>query len=219
MRRTYSHRIEWSWLFFAGFEVDFPSLLLEVIHERAFKALTTYLFPCMIFELYKVVGVPIWHIDVLRTPTVTVDIGLINNEANEEAPKRGTRVEVQTLGEKLTITIEQGQRADHDFYDPTDTTQVESTLGTSGAPSSSQYTSSAALVPISRVQNLEAQMAILLHHIHSLMQKSIAEAEDRIKKKIAQQIQWQILEVPQRLDAFEFRLLTLKAPSIDLMTL
>ena len=62
-------------------------------------------------------------------------------------------------------------------------------------------------------------MAILLHHIHSLMQKSIAEAEDRIKKKIAQQIQWQILEVPQRLDAFEFRLLTLKAPSIDLMTL
>lgn len=51
------------------------------------------------------------------------------------------------------------------------------------------------------------------------MQKSIAEAEDRIKKKIAQQIQWQILEVPQRLDAFEFRLLTLKAPSIDLMTL
>ena len=33
-----------------GFEVDFAWLLQAVIHERDFKATTTYPFPCMIFE-------------------------------------------------------------------------------------------------------------------------------------------------------------------------
>ena len=33
----------------AGFEVDFAWLLEVVMHERAFKVTTTYLFPCMIF--------------------------------------------------------------------------------------------------------------------------------------------------------------------------
>ena len=45
------------------FEVDFAWLLQEVMHERAFKVTTTYLFPCMIFALCRSVGVPIWHID------------------------------------------------------------------------------------------------------------------------------------------------------------
>ena len=35
----------------AGFEVDFPRLLLAVICERTFKASTTYPFRYMIFEL------------------------------------------------------------------------------------------------------------------------------------------------------------------------
>ena len=74
-----------------GFEGDFSRLLLAVIHERAFKASITYPFPCMIFELYRSSGVPIWHIHVLKTPTETVDIGFIQNEANKVAPNRGSK--------------------------------------------------------------------------------------------------------------------------------
>ena len=70
----------------ARFEVDFAWLLQAVMHERAFKVTTTYPFPCMIFALCRTAGVPIWHIDQLKTPQGTVDIGLIRDEANELAP-------------------------------------------------------------------------------------------------------------------------------------
>ena len=46
-----------------GFEVDFAWLLKAVMHERAFKVITTYPFPCMIFSLCRSVGVPIWNLD------------------------------------------------------------------------------------------------------------------------------------------------------------
>ena len=52
----------------ARFEVDFTWLLQTVMHERAFKVTTTYPFPCMIFALLRSAGVPIWHVDQLRTP-------------------------------------------------------------------------------------------------------------------------------------------------------
>ena len=52
-------------------------------------------------------GVPICHIDVLKTPTGTVDIGLIRDEANEAAPNRGPRVDVQLLSENLADMVEQ----------------------------------------------------------------------------------------------------------------
>ena len=69
----------------AGLEIDVAELLISIIHERDFKSYTTYLFSCKIFQLCRDVGVPIWHGDVLRTPTRTVDIGLISDEANEVA--------------------------------------------------------------------------------------------------------------------------------------
>ena len=75
----------------SGFEVDFVWLLQAVMHERAFKVATTYPFPCMIFSLCRLVGVPIWHIDQLKTPLDTVDIALIRDEVNELAPCRGPR--------------------------------------------------------------------------------------------------------------------------------
>ena len=71
----------------AGFEVDFTWLLQVVMHERAFKVTTTCPFPCMIFALCRTAGVPIWHIDQLKTPQGTVDVGLIRDEANEFAPR------------------------------------------------------------------------------------------------------------------------------------
>ena len=51
-------------------------------------------------------------------------------------------------------------------------------------------------------------MATLLHHIQLWMQRSIAEAKDRIEKKIAQQT-----------NVFELRFLARPAPTIDLTTL
>ena len=70
----------------AEFEVDFTWLLQAVMHERAFKFTTTYPFSCMIFALCRSAGVPIWHVDQLKTPHNTVDIVLIRHEANELAP-------------------------------------------------------------------------------------------------------------------------------------
>ena len=61
----------------AWFVVDFAWLLQAFMHERAFKVTTTYPFPCMIFPLCRSAGVPIWHIDQLKTPLGTVGIVLI----------------------------------------------------------------------------------------------------------------------------------------------
>ena len=75
------------------------------MHERAFKVTTTYPFPFMIFSLCRSAGVLIWHIDQLKTPLGTVDIGLIKDEANELAPRRGPRPELSPLGENLADTV------------------------------------------------------------------------------------------------------------------
>ena len=64
----------------AGFEVYFAWLLQAVMQERAFKVTTTYPFLCMIFALRRSAGVPIWHVDQLKTPQGTVDVGLIRDE-------------------------------------------------------------------------------------------------------------------------------------------
>ena len=69
-----------------------------VIHERSFKATSTYPFPCMIFELSSSTRVLVWHIDVLKPPTGIVDIALIRDEANELAPNRRPREKEQPLG-------------------------------------------------------------------------------------------------------------------------
>ena len=84
----------------AGFEVDFAWLLQAVMHERDFKVTTTYPFRCMIFSLCRSAGVPIWHVDQLKTPLGTVDVGLIKDEANDLAPRRGPCPELPHL---LTI--------------------------------------------------------------------------------------------------------------------
>ena len=83
-----------------GFEVDFAWILQAVIHERVFKVTTTYPFPCMIFSLCRSAAVPIWHVDQLKT-LLTVDIGLIRDEANELDPRRGPRPEFPPLGDNL----------------------------------------------------------------------------------------------------------------------
>ena len=105
------------------------------------------------------------HVDQLKTPLVTVYIGLIRVEANELAPRRGTRRELPPLGDNLADTVAQARTAMQDTSDTTYTTLVESILGSSTAPSSSHSAPFPALVPLARVQKLEAQMDTLLHHI------------------------------------------------------
>ena len=95
----------------ARFEVDFAWILQAVMHEREFKVTTTYPFPCMIFALCRSVGVPIWHVDQVKTPQGTVDVGLIRDEANEFAPRRGPRPELSPLGENLADTVAHARTA------------------------------------------------------------------------------------------------------------
>ena len=153
------------------------------MHEREFKVTTTYPSPCMIFALCRSAGVPIWHIDQLKTPQGTVDVGLIRDEANELAPRRGPRPELPPLADDLANTVAQARAA---TQASTDTTPVESIPCSSTAPRSSGTAPLPTLVPLARVQKLEAQMATLLHHIQQWMQKSIKESEERLKRKIHQ---------------------------------
>ena len=62
-------------------------------------------------------------------------------------------------------------------------------------------------------------MATLLHHIQPLMQRSITEVEERLEKKMVQYKERMIVEVHQRLDAFELRVLARTAPPVDVSNL
>uniref|UniRef100_M1A7F0 Integrase core domain containing protein n=1 Tax=Solanum tuberosum TaxID=4113 RepID=M1A7F0_SOLTU len=205
----------------AGWEIDFACMLLTEIHERAFKTSTTYPFPCLIFQLCRDSGVPIWHCDRLIHPTETLDIGLIRDEANVAAPRREPQVEVPPLGTDLADTVEQAQGSDSIIPGHTDTVPASSSQAASRAPSSSKSTlpSGVAVVPMARVQKLEAQMATLLHHIQPWMQKSIAESEARIEKRVAKQTEQQIQVVHKCLDAFELRVLARPVPNTDLSSI
>ena len=77
------------------------------MHKRAFKVTTTYHFSCMIFALCRSTGVPIWHVDQLKTPLGIVDIDLIRDEANELAPCRGPHQEFPPLGDNLAEMVAQ----------------------------------------------------------------------------------------------------------------
>ena len=112
---------------------------------------------------------PIWHIDQLKTPLGAVDIALIGDEANELAPRIGPHPEFPPLGENLADTLAHACTATQAISETIDTTPIESIPGSSTAPNSSRSTPLPALVPLARVQKLEARMATLLHHIHPWM--------------------------------------------------
>uniref|UniRef100_M1DN05 Integrase core domain containing protein n=1 Tax=Solanum tuberosum TaxID=4113 RepID=M1DN05_SOLTU len=88
-------------------------------------------------------------------------------------------------------------------------------------PSSSRSTSQlgATVVPLARVQKLEAQIATLLHHIQPWMQKTIAEFEAIIERRMEGMMDRKVQAVNKRLDAFEFRVLERSALAIDLSSL
>ena len=121
----------------ARFEIDCVRLLIYDIHEWDFKSSTTYPFDCIIFLFCTNA---IWHINVIRTPTGTVDISLIRDVANVVELRRGPRVDLQSLSENFAAMVKQAQAADPNTLETTDTTPTGSVPGTSRAPSSSQYT-------------------------------------------------------------------------------
>uniref|UniRef100_M1DFY7 Integrase core domain containing protein n=1 Tax=Solanum tuberosum TaxID=4113 RepID=M1DFY7_SOLTU len=59
-------------------------------------------------------------------------------------------------------------------------------------------------------------MATLLHHIQPWMQKSTAESEARIERRIEGMMDRKVQTVNKRLQAFEQRILERPAPTIDL---
>uniref|UniRef100_M1DEV2 Integrase core domain containing protein n=1 Tax=Solanum tuberosum TaxID=4113 RepID=M1DEV2_SOLTU len=70
--------------------------------------------------------------------------------------------------------------------DHTDTVPASISQSTSMDPSSSRSTPQlgATIVPLARVHKLEAQMTTLLHHIQPWMQKSIAESEAKMERRM-----------------------------------
>ena len=105
----------------------------------------------------------IWHVDQLKTQQGTVGVGLIKDEANEFALCRGPRQGLPLLSYDLADTVAQARTTTQAVS--TDTTPVESIPGKSTTPSSSRTAPLPALVPLSRIQKLEAQIATLLRHI------------------------------------------------------
>ena len=99
------------------------------MNESNFKVTTS---------LCRSAGVPIWHIHQLKTPLGIVDIGLIRNEAYELTPRRGPRQEFPQLGENLAHTVAHDLMAMQAASETTNTTPVESILGSSTALSSSR---------------------------------------------------------------------------------
>ena len=120
---------------------------------------------------------------------------------------------------KIWDTVARARTAMQAASETTDTTPVESIPVSSTTLSSSRSAHFLALVPLDRVQKLEAQIATLLHHIQPWMQMSIADAEEHLERKMVQHIERKIAKVHQRLDAFELRVLARPAPQVDVSTL
>ena len=72
-----------------------------------------YYLPFPVHDLFSlnVGSVHIWHVDQLKTPQGTVDVGLIRDEANELAPQKGPRPELPPLTDDLPDTVAQARTA------------------------------------------------------------------------------------------------------------
>lgn len=119
-------------------EIDFTLVMISVIHEWDFKTYTIYPFAFLVFSICREDGVSILHCDILHSPTRTVDIGLIKDEANVVAPRRGRRVKMNLLSGNLADTIKLSQGTDPATLEPADTRLADSAHATSPAPNAYQ---------------------------------------------------------------------------------
>ena len=120
-----------------------------------------YYLPLPVYDLSlcRSAGVPISHVDQLKTPQGMVDVSLNREEANELALRRRPRPELPPLADDLADTVAQARTA---TQASTDTTPVEFIPGSSTASSSFLTAPLPVLVPLAMVQKLETQMATLL---------------------------------------------------------
>uniref|UniRef100_M1DCJ7 Integrase core domain containing protein n=1 Tax=Solanum tuberosum TaxID=4113 RepID=M1DCJ7_SOLTU len=126
--------------FVVGLEVDFARMLIAQIHERNFKANTTLPIPCLNFHLCRDAGVPIWHYEQLLQATKTLDIDLIQDNANVDAPRKEPLVEVPPLGANLVEDVKEMQGDDLSLPAAIDDSPASPYLASSQAPSSSVAT-------------------------------------------------------------------------------
>uniref|UniRef100_M1DK40 Integrase core domain containing protein n=1 Tax=Solanum tuberosum TaxID=4113 RepID=M1DK40_SOLTU len=70
-------------------EVDFSRIIIAEIHDRVFYKTTTMPFLCLIFRLCREATIPLWPFDRLVEVFKTVDMGLIKDDANHTAPRKG----------------------------------------------------------------------------------------------------------------------------------
>jgi len=159
----------------------------------------------------------IWHCDKLMHATGTLDIGLIQDDANVAAPRRGTRVDV-TMGEDLIHNVGQMQGDGTPTTTPPDEYPTSSSQTANEAPSSSRATplSRKTMIPLARVQKLESQIDTLMHHINPGMRKLIAMFEERVEKRMEAKTDQKVQAVHKWLDAFELRVLERPAPTTDI---
>ncbi|KAG5609557.1 hypothetical protein H5410_020838 [Solanum commersonii] len=116
-----------------------------------------------------------------------------------------TKANKQVTWDRAVMVAALTQGGDLSIPDHTDTIPTSLSQADSMAPSSFRSTQQlgATIVPLARVQKLEAQMAKLLHHIQSWMQKLIAKSEARMERKMEGMMDRKIQAVNKRLDAFE----------------
>uniref|UniRef100_M1DWS1 Integrase core domain containing protein n=1 Tax=Solanum tuberosum TaxID=4113 RepID=M1DWS1_SOLTU len=183
------HRCEWmarspgsfSEEIIREFYASYTTTLKGSIDKRAKPAAQP---PLTATLLCNDVRVPFWHCDSLLKATKTLDISLILDEANVAAPCREPQVEVPPLGADLVEDVELMQGEEPTPQATTEDAPASPSLAASQAPSSSTTTPSSGsiVVPLARVQKLEAQMATLMEHVRPGMQRMIAEFEARIEQ-------------------------------------
>uniref|UniRef100_M1E0S7 Integrase core domain containing protein n=1 Tax=Solanum tuberosum TaxID=4113 RepID=M1E0S7_SOLTU len=162
---------------------------------------------------------------LIGSPTGAASSSEEQMSGSESAPASNLQFAHSSQSESVhasgSDTVGQAQGGDPIIPDHTDTVPGSSSQAASVDPSSSRSSPhlGATVVPMARVQKLEAQMATLLLHIQPWMQKLIAESQARVERRMEGMMDRKVLAVNKRLDAFELRVLERSAPATDLSAL
>lgn len=73
----------------ATLEIYFYQIIIAEIHERAFLKTTTMPFPYLIVCICREATVQVWHCDKLVEVRKTVNVGLVKDDVNPMAPRKG----------------------------------------------------------------------------------------------------------------------------------
>uniref|UniRef100_M1DW87 Integrase core domain containing protein n=1 Tax=Solanum tuberosum TaxID=4113 RepID=M1DW87_SOLTU len=150
--------------------------------------------------------------------TKTLDIGLIRDKANVAAPRREPEVEMPHLGANLVADVEQMQCEDPAPLAPIEYAPASHSPSASQSPSFSKAipSSGSVVLPLARVQKLEAQMATLLQLMRSWMQRAIEESATRVDQRMEQMMDRKVQTMHEPLDTFELCVLEQPSPTTNI---